>query len=357
MTTEEQDDKELEIDEQSASSADDSPQGNEQEPEDSQQETTGEDGASKRREALIAELTGATPEDKDDEDEPAEEDEDGSAEAELPDESEEEDDELSDEDMAKLKRRTRKRIEYFRTKVAEAKEREPLANYGQEIIAFAKEHEIKPDDLSNWIGLAAVVNKGGQPAVDALLNVAKSLGYQPPTTPPQEHKKQDGALPDWLQAKVDSFDIDLEVAKEIASKLPASAPAQAPASAPQPFAAAAPAAPQTSAPAGQGYSQQDLDRGAQQLETLIAEANAKYPADWEKRIYPQVRAKMAEFRGAPVDQWPRLFKLALESTVANIRTPAKQSRPAISPGAGTSTQGGSRAKSPRERMIAKLTGG
>lgn len=337
-----------------SSPGEESPQGHEQAPQDPPAEPVESDDVAQRREALIAQLTGQAP--REDEEEPEDEDppETEKGDQAAPPEEEEKPEDLEnipDEEMSQLKRRTRKRIEHFRTELKKAREREPLAAYGEDIIAFAKENAIDPDNLGRWIHLGATVNKGGQEAIDALLKVAQNLGYQPPqAAPPQEQTpKQDGKLPDWLQDKVDSYDIDLEVAKDIARRLGSNAQPQTPATPPPP---AAPPAPAPTAPVGP--SEADLAQGAQQLEALISQAAAKYPADWDSRIYPAVKAKMAEFKGAPVQQWPRLFKLALESTVAGIRTPPKQTRAPLPPG---NSNGGTKAKDPRSRLIAKLTGG
>ena len=364
------DDRELETeveDQESGSSPDheEGSQASEQRPEDSSSEQVSEgddagDDSKSRREALIAELTGNAPKQQEESDEEEEEDgPDGSgasddSESEEADDSEDENlEEISDEEKSKLKRRTRKRIEHFQAKLREAKEREPLAAYGEEIISFARENQINPDDLSRWVGLGAVVNRGGEEAVEAVLKVAEQLGWQRPDAAPQQREREeapaDGKLPGWLQAKVDSYDIDLETAQDIARRLPKPQPPQQ--QAPNPPAAPAPRAPQ------QDMAQREIEEGTHQIETLIAEASAKYPADWEKRLFPQVKAKMAEFRGAPASQWPKLFKLALDNAVASTQKPPKRERRAIAPSSGKSTSGGTKAKTPRERMLAKLTGG
>lgn len=357
MTLEEQEDENiLEEDETTAPSAEEVNAEGAPAPSEPQEDASGEDAAAQiaaRREALIAELTGAAPTEQEEttEDEEEESSEETTSETETdetPDpgtEAEEDAEDFTDEEMGNLKRRTRKRIEHFRAEVRKAKEREPFAKYGEDVIKFARENEIEPDDLSQWINVGATVHKGGQPAIDMLVGMAKNLGYAPASAPPTETTPTTGKLPDWLQAKVDSFDIDLEVAREIAAKLPREQPAAPPPPQPSP------------APTQERDSSEALEVGRQALEALVAEASGKYPADWEKRLYPQVRAKMAEFQGAPPAQWPRLFKLALESSVASIRTPPKAVRQALTPSTGASGGTGKTPKTPRERMLAKLTGG
>lgn len=306
--------------------------------------------ADKRREALIAELTGAAPPKPDTEAETPPTDEAAPA-AQAKDEEELEDPEnIPDDEFKALKRRTRKRIEHFRAELAKAREREPMAKYGEDIIAFARAQNIDPDQLAGWIGMAPAVNQGGQKAIDTLIGMARKFGYEPPQVSPAApapRSDQQSALPDWLQAKVDSFDIAPEVAQEIARRLPA--PTPAPAAAPAPAQAPPPQQTRSAAPDA------EIQAGVQELERLIAEGASKYPADWEKRIFPAVQAKMAEFRGSPPSQWPRLFKLAQEAAVASIRTPPTAPKAPLTPGAGSGAAG--QAKSPRAALVARLTGG
>lgn len=309
------------------------------------------DEAAERREALIKQLTGEAPSDDDSDPEPDSPDADDapSGVAKSDDEEKLDDPEnIPDDEFKALKRRTRKRIEHFRTELAKAREREPFAKYGEDLIAFARERKISPDELAEWVGLGGVVAGGGQKAVDALIGMAQKLGYQPPQ-PTAAPQKSDGALPDWLQAKVDSYDISPEVARELAARLPAQPPvaATAPQSAP-----ATAQQQQRQPPAGPDPVQ--VDGATRELERLIAEGAQKFPADWDKRLFPAIKAKMAEFTGAPPSQWPRLFKLAQDAAVASIRTPTTQPKAPLSPGAQS---GGGSPKSPRAALVARLTGG
>jgi hypothetical protein len=212
------------------------------------------------------------------------------------------------------------------------KDLEPIAQYGKTVMDFVDANGLTDQEVEQWLGVAPVVAKGGQPAIDALLGMAKNLGWKGAEAPPPAAT---GKLPDWLQAKVDNLEVSPEAAEEIAAKLsPPAAPAKT---------EAPPADPALA----------EVHSGKQALSVAIAAAAKRFPPDQWAKIYPLVHAETKKRAGkAPPAAWAALFDTSLDIVLDRLKA---QSAPPPQPQSLTPTHGSGGGKSdgdlkPRERL-------
>lgn len=233
-----------------------------------------------------------------------------------------------DEEWKKLPPATRDRITAIRgaaqdiARQAKTQEEElkPAADYGNAIVKFTERAGLSDDQFHGWLERGELVAKGGQPAIDCLLGMAKALGYQEPTAAAASA----GAppLPQYLADMVQRLEITEEQARDIAANLGKEQEPQKPATVAPPKANIDP-----------------VREATQALNDRITSASAKYsPSDWAK-IMPRVEREMLKHRDSVDPQyWPVLFDQSLAVVVA--RATRKKPRSAGTPTLGA--QGGQR---------------
>jgi len=93
---------------------------------------------------------------------------------------------VPDSEWKSLTKQTQQRINALRAsrkqlkeQVSAFEEQKPLVEFGDSILGFAEKNQINLEHLYPWLELGAVVNRGGEEAVNALIATAERLGYQP----------------------------------------------------------------------------------------------------------------------------------------------------------------------------------
>jgi hypothetical protein len=270
---------------------------------------------------------------------------------------------IPDEEWKPLKARTKQRIEKFR---AELRETRPLAAMAREQLKFLKTAGIRPEDYEVWMRAGAIVNRGGQEAIDALLDMARQLGYRPESAETEadgadEAGTEDGpktetpaALPAWLKAKVDKFEISEDAARDIAARLAETAAnkGKKPPARQQPTARrpATSQDPQTQ-PAARREQDDSAQRAQARLTEKIAGAKAKYGSQWAV-LYPMVRERLVNLGATDPEAIANGFDLALEAAVARVAQPVKRPQGGLSEGNPRKADAN---LTPRQRMVARLT--
>lgn len=240
------------------------------------------------------------------------------------DEDEEEDDEdekpvepakllgrVPDKEWHSLPKATQKRINALRashktlTKQVEAFESEPVVVVGRSVQSFLDENNLDENSLNTWLRLGATVNKGGQAAIDALLETAKAFGYKGEAT-----SGTSGTLPDWLQDKVDAGEVDEAAAQEIMKHMGPSEPPQG-RTADDPM-------------------EQAIRQGQQVLASRRKAAEKQYGTRW-KKLFPLVQREMLRNKGSHPEAWGPLFDTAVRLAVAELKPKKKAKAPASLP--------------------------
>jgi hypothetical protein len=228
-------------------------------------------------------------------------------------------------------RKVKEEVEALRTQA-------PLADYASKLLAFTEKEKISDDDFATWVELAAVVNRGGKPAIDELLGMAQALGWKP-----EAAKVEDAALPDWLQAKVDAAEMTEEAAREVVRR--SGAPrTEKPVERPE-------------APRFGGRGDPSLEAGKKILATKQAEALRKYGSQWPK-LWASVQKEMLRHKGTPPEAWASLFDLSLKVVVGrNATAPKKIGKQPLEAGSGRAPGRGEKPDfsklSGRDRLVAK----
>jgi hypothetical protein len=250
---------------------------------------------------------------------------------------------VPDTEWKALPKVTRDRINALRVshkksaeRIKDLESRDDLAKYAEHIIRFADENKIGDRDLQTWLEVGAVVQRGGDDAVKELLSMARAFGWS------GEPLEDAAPLPDWLQAKVDSFEIDVETAAEIAKHLDPQT-GQPP---------ARPKAPRL------GPDDEALARGKQTIDAKLREAEKRFGGDSWAKLWPQVQRRMLLQKGAHPDAWASIFDSAVEAAVAeNKQKPARVGRTGLAPaGRGGSAQPDPDKLKGRERLYAMYSG-
>lgn len=220
---------------------------------------------------------------------------------------------VPDKEWRALPTVTRQRINALRATTKEQAKRVeeleavlPLADYGDKVRRFARTAKMTDDDLSVWLEVGAVVQTGGQPAIDELLNMARNLGWKGEAA--HAAAPTGARLPDWLQAKVDALEISEEAARDILARMPAPEEAKP---------KERPKAPRF------GPSAEEMAAGKAVLAEKTEAAQRRFGADWN-RLWPQIERTMLRKRGAHPSAWGDLFDLAVETVVQQHRQPARK---------------------------------
>jgi len=209
------------------------------------------------------------------------------------------------------------------------KDLEPIAAYGQTVIDFVDQNGLTDAEVERWLSVAPVVAKGGQPAIDRLLTMAKNLGWKGAEPTPAGS----ATLPDWLQAQVDNLEVSPEAAQAIAAKL---APVEAPTPA-QP-----PVNPDLAA----------IHEGKADLTRAVDAASKRFPLDQWNQIKPLVLAELKKRAAkAKPSAWASLFDASLDMVLE--RKKAQSAPPAQPPAIAPTSGGGGTAgkpEKPRDRL-------
>lgn len=233
-----------------------------------------------------------------------------------------------------------------RSRLAEVEGREGLASYAEQIIRFADEHKIGDSDLQTWLEAGAVVQQGGEAAISELLTMARAFGWEPETAPPPP--PGDAPLPDWLQAKVDAFEIDEATARDVARRM-----------APDPKAPEAPTPQRSERPRAPRYGPSDdqVAKGHEIIAGRIESAERRFGSSWAK-IWPLVERGMLAKKGASPDAWGDIFDAEVEKVVARHkpRRPTRVGRTGLGPTSKKHEQVDAEQLKGRDRLYHKYTG-
>jgi len=204
---------------------------------------------------------------------------------------------IPNRDWSRLSPEARKAIEGLRENSKrtndELEGQKPLADYGRNILEFAKHQNMQGESFQAWLDIGAVVNRGGQGAVDKCLEMARALGWngKVPEAPKPE-------LPKALQQRVDDLILTEEEAHEIYAEA-------------LPQLLAQPQAPQEQ-PAPANPDDLAIREGGKQLDTRYESAEKKYGSQWETRVKPAVEREMLKHKGTDPRAWGVLFDTSLE---------------------------------------------
>jgi hypothetical protein len=222
------------------------------------------------------------------------------------------------DDEAKDKTRTKQRFDEI---LADRRTLRAPAKLGQSILETCAKANMPPEEFGNWVGLCLALKRGDPEAVadlEKVLNEFKGVTAAPAKTETPAPATVSGKLPEWLQAKVDNFEMSAATADEINSKIA------------QP--AAAPAAPKNSPPAQteQRPIIQRADPSVLRVQNDIGKLEAKWESEF-KTDWPVIRAKawaIVQKKGkAAPDALIERVEGAVNTVVAEMRAKATHRPP------------------------------
>ncbi len=299
------------------------------------------------REALIAKMT-AKEQDPADVDPPADEAEDSETGSEAPETTPADsaeaapegkvDDDLTPED----KHYSANAQNRIRTLAKKVKEQEGLAGFGGSIIDRAQKAGIPPKTFVDWVDLGADLYSNPQAHVAKLIGIAKQLGWQEP--------KQAEIDTSSIEVLLKSLESDLEVSDKAASAIREKLKTTKPVVQAPPVQAAQPAVQQQVVDhSASNAAVAEIDKIATDFQKTMT------PADW-KLIEPEVMKKLEEFKGSPANIWPKLFRNAAITAIAErkAKAPQKQITRTLRP-TTTSVVNDSAPKSNRAKLLQKYT--
>lgn len=237
------------------------------------------------------------------------------------------------------KENTRKR---FQALLKERSDDKPVKEFGKSILDTCKAGDMSPEEFGYWTKLGVGV-KAGDPA--AIAELQKIL----PQAAPAAHGVADpkAPLPAFLQAKVDSFEMAPETAREVFAEMQkTAAPAPTP---PVP-------APRFPAPPVQQVTQPDAVKNAAfgKIAAIETEYATKYKSDWPK-IRDLAFAAIKEAGPISYDSLPGRVRDKIELVVSQLKAKAGQLPPPPKPLTATQTTAPNTPKTGREAALKLLT--